>query len=344
LRSTAIDQPIIASNLGRRLRYYIPINPSPIERRSAVTEDQDDSFNASRAEVFEALGHPTRIRILQALSDNALGFSELKKETGIVSSGLLAFHLGKLTSLAQQNPEGSYALTDEGREALRIIEASRKQPEGRSGQRPAFNLPRQRAIMVALVAALIVLGSVAVYQQSRIDNLSKEVLPPTLSILGKQYHYETLPLTAVIAAGTITFDGVNFTATVFNTGSSSVTTSGALNQLLYRATAPCLTNHMCELAPDEFPDFVVSFGAGYNESLSPSQGVSQPIACSSSPTTQTANSSAGAQLSLVCTLLQSPSYTLWVSQGIWLSQHTHPQAGIRVDRQNATLTFYVSSS
>jgi len=308
-----------------------------------VTEDQDDSFNASRAEVFEALGHPTRIRILQALSDKALGFSELKRETGIGSSGLLAFHLGKLTSLAKQNPKGSYTLTDEGREALRMIEASRKQPEGRSGQRPAFNLPHQRAILVGLLAALIVLGSVAVYQQSRINNLSQEVLPTTLSILGKQYHYETLPLTAVIAAGTIIFDGVSFTATVLNTGNSSVTTSEALNHLLYLATAPCVTTHTCQLAPDEFPVFVVSFGTGSNESLSPSQGVSQPMACNSSPITQKANSSAGAQYSLVCTLLQSPSYTLWVSQGIWLGQHTGPQAGIRVDRQNAALTFYVSS-
>ncbi len=309
-----------------------------------MTGDQDDSFNASRAEVFEALGHPTRIRILQALSEKALGFSELKRETGIGSGGLLAFHLGKLTSLAKQNPEGSYALTDEGREALRIIEASRKQPEGRSSHRPSFNLPHQKAILAGLLVALIVLGSVAVYQQGRINNLSREVLPTTLSILGKQYHYETLPLSAVIAAGTITFDGVNFTATVFNTGSSSVTASEALSRLLYLATAPCFATHLCEAAPGELPDFVVSFGTGSDESFSPSQGVSQPMACTSSPITQTANSSAGAQLSLACTFLQSPTYALWVSQGIWLSQHTQPRAGIGVDRENATLTFYVSSS
>jgi DNA-binding HxlR family transcriptional regulator len=137
-----------------------------------MTEDQSDSFNTSRAEVFEALGHPTRMRILQALNDRALGFSELKRETGIESNGLLAFHLGKLTGLVKLNSESSYALTDEGREALRIIEASRKQPEVHPSQRPALHLPHPKAILAGLLVALIVLGSVAVYQQAQLQSLN----------------------------------------------------------------------------------------------------------------------------------------------------------------------------
>jgi DNA-binding transcriptional ArsR family regulator len=87
-----------------------------------VTDNPDDSFNASKAEIFEALGHPTRIRILQELSEKPLAFSELKRSTGLESNGLLTFHLGRLKDLVKLNPEGAYAVTDEGREALRLIQ------------------------------------------------------------------------------------------------------------------------------------------------------------------------------------------------------------------------------
>jgi|GEM_PF-1441954 len=79
-----------------------------------------DGFSKDRAELFEALGHPTRIRIVQILADAPLGFADLKKALGIERSGLLQFHLGKLQNLVKDTPEGSYALTDEGREAARI--------------------------------------------------------------------------------------------------------------------------------------------------------------------------------------------------------------------------------
>ena len=46
-----------------------------------------------RAEVFDALGHPTRILILKVLSEGAIGFADLKKKTGIDSSGHLQHHL-----------------------------------------------------------------------------------------------------------------------------------------------------------------------------------------------------------------------------------------------------------
>jgi DNA-binding HxlR family transcriptional regulator len=64
-------------------------------------------FDSSRAELFDELGHPTRIRILQALSEQAMTFSELKKEVGIESSGHLIFHLGKLNLLFLANANGA---------------------------------------------------------------------------------------------------------------------------------------------------------------------------------------------------------------------------------------------
>ncbi|MGA1976067.1 MAG: winged helix-turn-helix domain-containing protein [Conexivisphaerales archaeon] len=42
-------------------------------------------FDKSRAELFEALGHPIRIKILHALQDGPLGFADLKRKVGIES-------------------------------------------------------------------------------------------------------------------------------------------------------------------------------------------------------------------------------------------------------------------
>jgi DNA-binding transcriptional ArsR family regulator len=145
----------------------------------AMTTNGDDSFNASRAEVFEALGHPTRIRILQALGEKPLGYADLKRGTGIESNGLLAFHLGKLTGLVKQDAEGSYALTDEGREALRMVEASRSQQVERRAQHPAIHLPHQRAVLAGLVVFLLVLAAISAIQYSQIQGLDSR--PPITS-------------------------------------------------------------------------------------------------------------------------------------------------------------------
>ena len=84
------------------------------------TEKPSNEFDTREAELFEALGHPTRIGILQMLNERPLGFSELKKKLGIDSSGHLTFHLSKLAGLVKTDLEGKYCLTDSGREALRV--------------------------------------------------------------------------------------------------------------------------------------------------------------------------------------------------------------------------------
>ncbi|MEM3647814.1 MAG: winged helix-turn-helix domain-containing protein [Thermoproteota archaeon] len=91
--------------------------------------NEKKDFNYSRAELFEALGHPIRIKILESLDETPLGFSELKKKVGIESSGHLQFHLSKLNGLVETTPEGSYKLTDDGREALRILGTAKKTAE-----------------------------------------------------------------------------------------------------------------------------------------------------------------------------------------------------------------------
>lgn len=140
-----------------------------------MSENGDD-FNASRAELFEALGHPTRIKILQALREKPLGFSELKKEAGVESNGLLAFHLGKLGHLVRTDEDGSHALSDEGKEALRIVGTIRDEGAGGKATRGfSVSKPRQRTLLAILVIGLLVVGAVAVYQQEQIVALDNNL-------------------------------------------------------------------------------------------------------------------------------------------------------------------------
>jgi DNA-binding transcriptional ArsR family regulator len=90
----------------------------------------EEEFNAEKAELYEALGHPMRILILQALSEKPLGFSDLKRRTGIESSGNMTFHLTKLGSLVRVTAGGTYCLSDEGKEAIRVIEATERVTAG----------------------------------------------------------------------------------------------------------------------------------------------------------------------------------------------------------------------
>ena len=48
-----------------------------------MEDEKQVKHDRQRAEVFDALGHPTRIQILKVLSEGTLGFAELKKKTAI---------------------------------------------------------------------------------------------------------------------------------------------------------------------------------------------------------------------------------------------------------------------
>ena len=77
-------------------------------------------------EVFEAISHPLRIKILKLLAKKPRSFSELKRELGIESSGKLDFHLKKLRNLITMDEGGKYILTKEGYAALQAIYTIKK--------------------------------------------------------------------------------------------------------------------------------------------------------------------------------------------------------------------------
>lgn len=76
-------------------------------------------------EVFDAISHPLRIKILKALAETPLGFSELKRAINVESSGALDFHLKKMQGLIGTDSAGRYILSAKGcaaLEAIRVIE------------------------------------------------------------------------------------------------------------------------------------------------------------------------------------------------------------------------------
>ncbi|MBO3800229.1 MAG: helix-turn-helix transcriptional regulator [Candidatus Brockarchaeota archaeon] len=77
-------------------------------------------------EVFEAISHPLRMKILKVLAKSPMGFSELKKTLRIESSGELSFHLNKMRSLLDKDSEGRYALNKTGYTALETVRSLEK--------------------------------------------------------------------------------------------------------------------------------------------------------------------------------------------------------------------------
>jgi len=78
---------------------------------------------ADSAEVFEAISHPVRIKILKILEKQPSSFASLKRQLSLDSSGNLDHHLKKLGPLITTREDGLYTLSDAGKEALISIEA-----------------------------------------------------------------------------------------------------------------------------------------------------------------------------------------------------------------------------
>jgi DNA-binding HxlR family transcriptional regulator len=102
-----------------------------------MEDEKQVEQDRQRSEVFDALGHPTRIRILKVLSECSLGFADLKKKTGIKSSGHLQHHLTKLNDLIRTDEYSKYCLSEEGKDALLAIQTVENMAGGtkRKGKR-----------------------------------------------------------------------------------------------------------------------------------------------------------------------------------------------------------------
>ena len=144
-----------------------------------MEDEKQVEQDRQRAEVFDALGHPTRILILKVLSEGSLGFADLKKKTGFESSGHLQHHLTKLNRLIKTDEYGKYCLSDEGKDALLTVQtverASLKnnaQEKASGTSRKAFRKLGLKPVAILLVALLIVSSAIAVYEYNQIGNMN----------------------------------------------------------------------------------------------------------------------------------------------------------------------------
>ena len=141
-------------------------------------EDQSQvEYDRQRAEVFDALGHPTRIQILKVLSEGSLGFADLKKKVGIESSGHLQHHLTKLNGLIKTGEYGKYCLSDEGKDALltvQTVENSSSQGSIKERTRRGQKKAGLKTVALLLMTLLIASTAIAVYEYNQIAMLQSD--------------------------------------------------------------------------------------------------------------------------------------------------------------------------
>jgi DNA-binding HxlR family transcriptional regulator len=217
-------------------------------KRTMSTDEGE--FDVSRAELFEAIGHHTRLTILQSLEERPMTFSELKRKVGIESSGLLSFHLGKLTHLVSTNQEGTYVLTDQGKEAVRMIHFTRSAGNDGHAIKVKVSSSDKRPYLVVisvLLAAVILLGSVAVYQQGQLSGLSSTISHDPVLVYGTFATSWATGMTATSTSSQIVFSsssGVNTTVIPNAGGQYTVSLSGGQNYTItvyWRSNLSCST-------------------------------------------------------------------------------------------------------
>ena len=144
-----------------------------VEAERKMEDEKQVETDRQRAEVFDALGHPTRILILKVLSEGPIGFADLKKKTGIESGGHLQHHLTKLNGLIKTDEYGKYCLSDQGKDALltvRTVEnATDKKPISQEKSIHRFNFKAGlKPVALLLMALLIASSAAAVYEYNQV--------------------------------------------------------------------------------------------------------------------------------------------------------------------------------
>ena len=146
-----------------------------------MEDEKQVEQDRQRAEVFDALGHPTRIIILKVLSEGSLGFADLKKKVAIESSGHLQHHLTKLNGLIKTDEYGKYCLSDEGKDALLTVQTvENTSPSNAKEKAHKLNFSNTlgaKPVVFLLIALLIASTAIAVYEYNQIGNMNTSSNP-----------------------------------------------------------------------------------------------------------------------------------------------------------------------
>jgi len=149
-----------------------------VQERANLEDQSQVERDRQRAEVFDALGHPTRVLILKVLSEGSLGFADLKKKTAIESSGHLQHHLTKLDGLIKTDEYGKYCLSNEGKDALLTVQtvenSSPKQSSIKERAQRGHKKVSLKTVAFLLIALLIASTAIAVYEYGQIATLRSD--------------------------------------------------------------------------------------------------------------------------------------------------------------------------
>ena len=304
-------------------------------------------FDSSRADLFEALGHPIRVKILRTLESKPMGFAELKREVGIESGGHLQFHLGKLTGLVGTTATGSYVLTDDGREAIRVLNLTAKSSEEIAPTAKAVSLGKANwtiPILACLLVAVVVLGAVAAYQQQQIASLSSTPFANTTVFGGTKYYYEAIPSYAPNGTS-MTFHGVTFTYLeepfINYSNSANYTAQGSVR--LSNGTVLDLAGKTVRAAE---AGFAINFPSGNVSGVRYGTVMTTGIAIRFPDNSREIYNGYNLTAS-------SPGSTIWLTftwqpnlANPWFGQHRNPQAGVAWDYSSSqnNLVILVSAS
>ncbi len=148
------------------------------ESHMVVTDDGDE--DRRRAEVFDSLGHPTRIMILKTLSEGPMGFADLKKKLGIESSGHLQHHLNKLGNLVKTDNYGKYILSDQGKDAFLSVETVEKVAQsGAEQKKTVYRNSRKNILLqsatVVLAILLVTSSALAIFEFNKTASLQRTI-------------------------------------------------------------------------------------------------------------------------------------------------------------------------
>lgn len=139
-------------------------NSTPIIVLIQMNTDSEE-LDTSKSKLFNALGHPLRVKLITVLTEHSLSFAELKHVMSITSSGHLSFHLGKLNDLVTVTSDGKYRLSEYGHEARHLL-TTINQPPPRSEGRDIEPYPRytvQPLITIVSLSLIIILLPAAIY-------------------------------------------------------------------------------------------------------------------------------------------------------------------------------------
>ena len=281
-------------------------------------------FDAKRAELFEALAHPVRMRILEVLEGDGVSFSELKRKVGLESSGHLSFHLAKLGDLLKVNEEGKYVLTGDGREALRMARTMRAGPDH---EWKGLSRPRniERVVIGVLLIGLVLLGGLAIIQEQQNASLSNALLSNqagTIVIGGQRFLSVTVPFMS--SGTTVSLGQVKFTFLdpqprnlVPNLGTEFIVANATF------VTSTCVGNSSANgFCATFLPELMVTFTDGTTEYFN-----------NATVTTSTSQYGQGR-----VTIQYFPPQA-----NPWFTGHNAPRAGVLYHHSSAELTFYVST-